>query len=201
MFYSSGNHQQLGGHWGEVLQFGACYFLLNPGHVLGNTSLHPAMLLVLALGKIGVIAAALFLSRGRVRQLLLLLLAYDLGNSVLIGIGRYHTGFLASLSSRYQYSSLLATLPFAALLLSAALDRLPRVRLHPWVATLLLILLAGWCLWGWPAELKTFTAWRGTEMRQLLAAPATSDPAARVPALEFMHVERAKALQRAYNLH
>ncbi len=202
MLYSSGNHQQLGGHWGEVLQFGASYFLLNPGHVLwGGTSLHPALLLLLASTKIGVMAAALFFARGRVWQLLLLLLAYDLGNAVLVGIGRYHTGFLASLSSRYQYSSLLATLPFAALLLATAVDRLPLVRHRSWAAAVLVGLVAGWCLWGWPAALAGFAGWRGTEMRQLLAAPATSDEAVRVPALEFMHIERAKALQRTYHLH
>jgi hypothetical protein len=49
--------------------------------------------------------------------------------------------------------------------------------------------------------LAGFAGWRGTELRQLIAAPATPDPAARVPALEFMHIERAKALQRTYQLH
>jgi hypothetical protein len=56
-------------------------------------------------------------------------------------------------------------------------------------------------LWGWPAALAEFTGWRGTEMRQLMSAPATRDPSVHVPALDFMHIERAKALQRAYNLH
>jgi hypothetical protein len=202
MLHSGGNHQQLGGHWGEVLQFGASYFLLNPGHVLlGEISLHPAVLLVLAFGKIGIIAAGLYFSRGRVRHLLWLLLAYDLGSAVLVGVGRYHTGFLASLSSRYQYSALLATLPFAAFLLALAVDRFPLSRPRAWATAALVTVLVAGCLWGWPAALAGFTGWRGTEMRQLLAAPATNDPAVRVPAMEFMHVERAKALQRAYHLH
>lgn len=199
---SSGNHQQLAGHWGDILEFGACYFLLNPGHaLLGGASLHPAALLLLAAGKIGLIFGALRLARGRVLHLLLLLLAYDLGNAVLVGIGRHHTGFLAALSSRYQYSSLLATLPFFGVLLSAGLNRLPWPKPRQWVAATMLLVLTGFCLRGWPAALANFTGWRGTELRQLIAAPATSDPATRVPALEFMHVERAKALQRAYNLH
>jgi hypothetical protein len=54
---------------------------------------------------------------------------------------------------------------------------------------------------GWPQQLPTFTGWRGTEMRQLMQAPYTTDPAATVPALDFMQVERAKALQRAFHLH
>jgi hypothetical protein len=201
MVYSSGNHQQLAGHGGDVLQFAASYFLLNPGHVLLDSTLHPAMMIMLAATKLGVITAALLLARGRVRYLLLLLLAYDLGNALLIGVGRHHTGFLAALSSRYQYSSLLATVPFAALLATAAVDRLPQLRHRAWAATVILILLTGYCLRGWPDELRGFTGWRGTDMRALMAAPATNDPAVRVPTLEFMHVERAKALQRAYNLH
>jgi hypothetical protein len=199
---STGNHQQMSGHWADILTFGAGYFLLNPGHlVLGETSLHPLVLLVIAAAKLGAIAAGLWFSRGRVRHLLLLLLAYDLGSAVLVGIGRFHTGFLASMSSRYQYSSLLATLPFVALLLALALERVPRGRARLGAQVALVAVLVGGCLWSWPAELKTFTGWRGTELRRLIAAPATNDPEARVPALEFMHIERAKALQRAYNLH
>jgi len=34
-----------------------------------------------------------------------------------------------------------------------------------------------------------------------MAAPYTTDPSATVPAFDFMHLERAKALQRAYDLH
>lgn len=199
---SSGNHQQMSDHWMEALAFGAGYFLLNPGHLLlGETSLHPAMLLLLAGTKLGLIVTALRLARGRILHLLLLFLAYDLGSALLAGIGRYHTGFLASLSSRYQYSSLLATLPFAALVVSLALERLPFGRLRPWIAAALAALLVAGCLRSWPSELAGFTGWRGTEMRRLIQAPATSDPAIRVPALEFMHIERAKALQRAYGLH
>ncbi len=200
---SSGNHRAMTGHWGDAAEFGLSYFLFNPGHyVLGGTSLHPAALLVLAIAKLALVATALCRSRDNVRLLLILLLAFDLGNAVLVGIGRYHTGFLAALSSRYQYASLVATLPFAMLVFDQLLGRmasLPQVRL--WAATASLILLAALCLRGWPAPLQEFTGWRGTELRQLLAAPATTDPAARVPTLDFMHVERAKALQRAYNLH
>ncbi len=46
-----------------------------------------------------------------------------------------------------------------------------------------------------------FVPWRGTELRRLMAAPPSTDPADRVPALEFMHVERAKALARGFHLH
>lgn len=198
---ASGNHQQLMGHLGDILEFSASFFLLNPGQNLAGGMLTPFLILLLAGAKLAVIAAALWLAQGRLRGWLLLLLACDLGNALLVGLGRYHTGFFAAMSSRYQYSSLITTLPFAAVLGDYLLGWLKTPAWRHGLATALIVLLAGWCLRGWPAELKDFCLWRGTELRELLAAPATNDPAVRVPALEFMHVERAKALQRTYNLH
>lgn len=199
---SSGNHQHMTGHWGEILAFGASYFLLNPAHaLLGNTSLHPVTMMLIATFKIGLVIAALRLSRGRVLHTLLLLLAFDLGNALLLGIGRYHTGFLAAMSSRYQYSSLIAALPFAGVILSTLISRIPRLKPRRWITIVTMILIAAYSLWGWPATLAKFTGWRGTEVRRLLAEPTTNDPSVMVPTLEFMHIERAKALQRAYDLH
>ncbi len=200
--HSAGNHQSLAGQWGDVLEFGASYFLFNPGHaLLGGSSLHPIVLVLLAAAKIGLLLGGLMISRDRVRNLLWVLLAYDLGCALLVGVGRHHTGFLAALSSRYQYSSLVATLPFAGLVACWFWARIPSGSVRNWSAAALGAALAAWCLLGWPAALSGFTAWRGTEMRRLLAEPAVADPAATVPALEFMHIERAKALQRAFNLH
>ncbi len=199
---SSGNHQHMTGHWGAAVEFGLGYFLFNPGHVLlGELSLHPMALLLLAFTKLAVIFTGLWISRGPVRTLLLLLLAYDLGNAVLLGIGQYRTGFFALLNSRYQYSSLLSTLPFLALALDWLVTRIPFRRSQPWATATIVTLLAIACLRGWPTALAGFTGWRGTEVRQLMAAPATNDPAVKVPALDSMHIERAKALQRAYHLH
>lgn len=199
---SSGNHQHMSGHWGAAIEFGLGYFLFNPAHVLlGEPSFHPIALVALAAAKIALLFAGLWLARGSVRTLLLLLLAYDLGNAVLLGIGRYHTGFFASMSSRYQYSALLATLPFFAVVLDALFLPLPVRRFH---AALTAVVVAGlilFCLRGWPSALADFTGWRGTDMRRLMVAPPTNAPDAKVPTLDFMHIERAKALQRAYHLH
>jgi hypothetical protein len=199
---SSGNHQHMMGHWGDILEFGMSYFLLNPLHaLLGGTSLHPGVMLLMAVTKVVVILAALMLSRGRVWHLLILLLAFDLGNALLVGIGRYHTGFLASLSSRYQYGSIISTLPFVSIVLCMALARLPWPKFRQLLTVGVIGSLVLYCLWGWPKALVEFTGWRGTQMRQLLAAPSTVDPTVNVPTLDFMHIERAKALQRAYDLH
>ena len=199
---ASGNHRQMGGHWGEALEFAGSFFLLNPFYSLTGAAPLPAVVLVLAGAKVGIIGFALTVSRGRTRDLLLLLLAYDLGNAVLVGIGRYHTGFLASLSSRYQYGSLISSLPALGVLVAWLMDRVLRpVRLRQAGLAGLLILLVWSGLRGWPAELAGFTGWRGTDLRRQLAAPETSDPHATVPTLDFMHIERAKALVRTYGLH
>lgn len=203
MLSSSGNHRDMTGHWTGAVEFGLGFFLLNPGYlIIGSTELGPARMVLLAAAKLALAVWALRSATGRVRAVLGLLLAYDLGNAVLLGIGRYHTGFIGALSSRYYYSSLLATLPFLGLFLAHVVDRLvPRPALRPLAAGLLVAGLTWHCLRGWPAELAGFTGWRGTVMRQLIQAPATTDQDAMVPTLDFMHVERAKALTRAYNLH
>jgi hypothetical protein len=199
---SSGNHQHLAGHWGDILEFAGSYFLLNPGYVwLTNGPMAPGGLILLATVKIAVLALGLRFSSGRIRQALWLLLVFDLGNALLVGVGRYHTGFLAALSSRYQYSSLIATLPFCAVIAEVALQKIRLPLLRQRVAIGAVVALLAWCFSGWPAELREFTAWRGSEMRAMLAAPATNDPNALVPGMEHMHIERAKALQRAYHLH
>lgn len=203
MLFAGGNQQHMAGHWGEALEFSLAYLVLNPGHLLLGEP-HPGSGFSLLLGalKLVVIALGLVGGRGRVRVLLVLLLVYDFGSAALLGIGRYHTGLLAALSPRYYYSSLLATLPFAGLLLAWVMERfLPRGNPRRLAAGVLLVGLAWHCLHGWPASLAPFVAWRGTEMRRLVQAPYTSAPGATVPALDFMHIERAKALQRAFNLH
>jgi hypothetical protein len=203
MTVSSGNHRHMAGHWAEAITYAAGFFLLNPGYLLFGFAA-PGVVAALACGgaKLGCLAWGFGIARGRVRTLLLLLFVYDVGNAVLLGIGRYHTGFVTALGPRYYYSSLLATLPFAALCLTHALSRAPlRASWRTATAGLLALVLAWAVARRWPAELKEFTGWRGTELRALMAAPTVDDPSVRVPALEFMHVERAKALIRAYDLH
>ena len=202
MSASSGNHQHLEGHEMAVTQFAASYFFLNPLYApVANGPVHPAILLLLGGIKLAIIIGGLRCAQGRVRHVLWILLIYDLGNALLIGVGRYHTGFLAAMSSRYQYSSLLATMPFVALLLERAvhLITIQRLRHNALIAASVIFTVV--CLAGWRSELRTFVSWRGSELRALINASATNDPAVRVPGLEYMHIERAKALQRAFNLH
>jgi hypothetical protein len=201
--FGGGNPQRMAGHWGDALQFALTFLLLNPGHLLlGEPALGSAPSLAIGALKLAVLAAGFALARGGTRRLLVLLFIFDVGNALILGIGRHHTGLIAATGSRYCYGSLAATLPFVAVLVSWAFERLQKLEPARRVAaTALLAVVAILLLRGWPRELPAFTGWRGVEMRQLMLVPYTTDPAATVPALDFMHLERAKALQRAYNLH
>ena len=200
--FSGGNHQHMAGHVGQAVQYALGFFLLNPAFLLLKLSWTPGALWLAGGLKVAVVAGGLWLASPRLRLLLLLLLAYDLGNAVLLGVGRYHTGIMTVTNSRYYYSSLIATLPFAALLLGAAVDRLvSRPRGRQFAAAVLLAALTWHCFRGWPRDLPGFVRERGTELRRTMAAPVAAGSKATVPALDFMHVERGKALIRAYDLH
>jgi hypothetical protein len=128
-------------------------------------------------------------------------LAFDLGNAVLLGVGRYHTGILTAVSSRYQYASLAAVLPAAAL----ALDqlrlglRIPTGLRRPLLATGGLA-LAGGLIVCWPIEVDHFTRWRGIDSRRILFEDPNPDPHG-VPGIPFMPMDRAKELIAKYHLH
>ncbi|MEO6873969.1 MAG: hypothetical protein ABI222_04020, partial [Opitutaceae bacterium] len=201
--HSTGNHQHLNGHGGEIMRYGAGYFFLNPGYLLlGFNSWSPEALVLLGGAKLALIAWGLARTHARTRVLLVLLLVYDLGNAGLLGIGRYHTGFETTISSRYNYSSLLATLPFFALWLEYLIQRWfvrPRVRQVVAVAALSLLIVS--LLSHWPRELAGFANWRGTDLRRLMQDEAAAKAGATVPALDYMPTHRAMELIHRYNLH
>lgn len=204
---TSGNHVQMTGHWLEAARWAAGFFLVNPGyHLLGYADLNTSAVATLSAVKLGVLAGGFYFAHGRLRQFLLLLLAYDLGNAVLLGVGRYHTGFGAVVNTRYYYGSLLAVLPFAGICVARGLEFLAaaaptRARLRHALAAVLLLGLLAFSLAQWPRALEPFAQSRGTELRRVMFDPALAAPTEMVPALDFMPVERAKALVRAYDLH
>jgi hypothetical protein len=88
-----GNQHALGGHAFEIARFAATFLFLSPWHqLLGIQEITPASAVLVAALKIALVIGGLFVARGRVRVLLVSLLAYDVSNALLLGIGRYHTG-------------------------------------------------------------------------------------------------------------
>ena len=197
-----GNQGHMAGHWGQAAMFGTWYYCLNPAYLLlGFESWGPRTALVLGVLKVALVAWALTRSRGRTRALFLMLLAFDLGSAVLLGIGRYQTGLLAAVSSRYQYASLVAVLPAAGFLFASLCERLPAPRaVCRLSAAAALAALAFTLCRQWSPDLDTFSASRGTENRRLLVSDPDPGPFA-VPGYPGLPTRRAKDLIARYHLH
>ena len=203
MSFAGGNQHHLRGHGEDITVFGLWNFCLNPLHrLLEFDSWGLRTVWLLGGVKVALIVWGLRYSQGRQRLLLVLLLAFDLGNSVLLGIGRYHTGLDATISSRYQYSSLLCLLPFAGLAFAHLLDRVPsRFNLRILTTTVLLITIAYGVVRRWPEEIHGFAFARGTETRRILTSEPNPPAMGAVPGIPFLSTVRAKELIRIYNLH
>ncbi len=200
--FASGNHRSLEGHLPEAATYAAWYFALNPLHRLAAVdSYGPLTTGLVGAVKLGLLAWGLRRAGAEQRHLLAALLAFDLGNSVLLGIGRHHTGLETAISSRYQYGSLLATLPFLGLAFHAALERVPRA-LHLRRAAAALLAAGGiaYALHGWSREAPGFAESRGTVTRRLLHEDPAPPAMGAVPGIPFLATERAKELQRRFGL-
>lgn len=198
---ASGNHQHLGSHVGSAVLYAVWYFCLNPLHrLLEIDSWGPRTTVLLGAAKLAVIIWGLRNSSGRVRLLLGLLLVFDLGNAALLGLGRYHTGLETVISSRYQYTALVATLPFFGLWLES-LGRSWPARPRRYAAGVALLAIALLVVRRWPEEITAFAAERGTATRQLLLYETHPPAQGAVPGIPLMPTDRAKELIRRYDLH
>jgi hypothetical protein len=198
----SGNQGHMEGHWGEAAAFGAWYYFLNPAyHLLGVESWGPRTVVILGMLKVALVAWSLARSRGRMQALLAVLAAFDLGNAVLLGIGRYQTGLLAAVSSRYQYAALVAILPAAGFLFARLLERLPAPGAIRRAAAAAVLALFACCLCRqWGADLDVYSESRGTGTRRILIFQADPGPIA-VPGYPGFSTQRAKDLIAKYHLH
>jgi hypothetical protein len=200
--FASGNHQKLSGHLADAALYGLWYFCLNPLHrLVAIDSWGPVTTTLAGVIKVALMAWVLVRSKGSPRRLLVLLLAFDLGNSALLGIGRYHTGLETSISSRYQYGALVGVLPFAGLWLDLLWQRVPPL-FHRWQLVPAAVVIAAALLAArpWARDAAEFARGRGTVTRELLQQPAPPAMGA-VPGIPFLSTERAKELAARYHLH
>jgi hypothetical protein len=198
----NGNQSHMAGHWGAALMFGTWYYCVNPFHqLLGFESWGPRTTVILGVLKVALVAWTLAKSRGRTRALLLVLLVFDLGNAALLGVGRYHTGLLASASSRYQYGSLIAVLPAAGFMVSRLWSRLHAPECVRRLTLAALFVAIGWSMCReWPVDLADFVGPRGTENRRILLSDPNPGPYS-VPWFPGFPTQRARDLIAKYNLH
>jgi hypothetical protein len=198
--FANGNQSHMSGHAADICHYALCFLFLNPFRAsLGYGSTDWTSVLGFGLLKLALVGWALFRARGTQRNLLILLIVYDLGNATLLGIGRFHTGFDTSTSSRYQYSSLLVMLPFLGFCLASLLERLP-ARFQQTATAIALIAISGWVSRGWKSTAQPFCDSRGAASRHALLTDPTPGPFA-VPGIPFMSTERGKELIQKYHLH
>lgn len=199
---ASGNHQHMKGHGAEAAVYGLWYYCANPAHYLLSVESY-GWHTVAALGllKVSLVLWALARGTGRVRVLFAMLVAFEMGNAALLGIGRYHTGILTTLASRYQYASLLGIAPMVGFWFSRMCGRVPGgVSAGRAIAAVVLVALGVAMVRGWGPELEPFTAWRGTESRRILLVDPDPKPDA-VPGIPGLRMDRAKGLIEKYHLH
>jgi hypothetical protein len=200
--FAKGNQHSIGQHLGEAATYGVWYFCLNPVHeLLRVESWGWRTTAILGLAKVSLYVWSLLRSRGRTRELFIVLVLLDLANAVLLGIGRYHTGLPSTVSSRYQYAALVSFMPLAGFWLTTLWDRLPTSAVpRNAILGLLLAGLALFLCWQWPVDLVHFAEWRGTRSRRILFVDVNPGSQA-VPGIPELPMDRAKALIAAYHLH
>lgn len=204
MHLTGGNHRHLSTtHFSEVLRFAVYYFSLNPLRGLLEFDSF-GWLTVFALGtlKIGLVVHGVFRAKGGLRWLFVLLALFDLGNSAVVAFGRYNMGLETCISSRYQFASSLALLPFGVFALSCALAplwiRRPAAGRLAMVGLLALAAFAVSRNWGREAEVwKKATA---DETRRVLFEDPSPPPLGAIPGIDSMPTERAKELAKRYEL-
>lgn len=203
-----GNHAELGSEgtkFGAMAQYAIWYYSMNPFHrLLEIDSWGWRTTSLLAAAKIGLTLWAVRRARPGESWLLWLLVIFDVGNALLLGLGRFHTGLETTNSSRYQYASLICTLPLAAVLIARTTEgigsHLPRLARVALAGALVLALTYGTTR-RWPFEIGWFAESRGQAGRDLLFVNPHPPAEGAVPGIPFLSTERAKQLIEHYDLH
>lgn len=188
----------------EALRFALLYVGQNPLHRLfGVDSTGVITALVLLLLKLVLCVYALrWCGLGRRGWLVLFLLLLDLGNGALLGLGRWQGGPAASVSSRYQYMSLLCFLPVLGLCLEALLERhLHRLgRFGAWLPGAGVAVL-GWTLMtSWAEPMRLWAVMHGTETRLILLQGDRTKQREGMPGVSFVSPGRARELEKEFGL-
>jgi hypothetical protein len=203
--YATGNQSHLldnPGTLGRATEYGLWYFALNPAYRLfGCHAWGLTTTIELGALKLAAIGWALAFSRGSVRRLLAVLLLFDLGNAVLLGIGRYHTGLETVISSRYQYASLLCTLPFAGYALERLVASCAPAPARVALASALIVAATWLSARSWADDLRGWAEARGRVTRALIFTDPNPPAMGAVPGIPFMSTARARELAAHYHLH
>lgn len=201
--FAPGNHHRLAeSGLAAPAEYAAWYLGLNPFHRFFDFVVWgPHTAFILGIGKLVLFIAGWRLAGPRLRWMLAALLLFELGNAALLGIGRFHTGLGTTISSRYQYISLLCTMPFAGICLEGLIARVLPGRTGQAAGGVALVLaLAVFCLRAWPGQVRPW-ADDSRRVRHLLAPGAGPVAEGAITGLEWIPNDRARELVRRYQLH
>jgi len=195
--------------WEKVLGFGALYWALNPfltmwlipkgiwwaGSIYGLAG-------VACIPKLLLVGLGLNFARHEQRRLLIAMLLLDLGYAALLGLGRSEGDLHNTMSSRYQYNSLLCALPFLAVCFESLLQRgIVRHSIKLGVGVGIIVVVASVACLQWKPMLPSWVEWRGLGSRRLLfetnPIPAGND----LVGEPYVKNLRAKELADKYHLH
>ena len=176
---------------GPAITYALHYLLLNPLYLLisfPGRAVDGRALLIFGTIKILTIAWAFHRASREAYPLLLTFLALDFATAAGLGYGRSYTGVANTISSRYQYISLLCFAPMAGWAF-ASLRKEARV--------MVLLLAIGLLGYPWRRHIQTWAVWRGAEIRGALRQNADGerfDPSS-------LTAGRARQLIRQFDLH
>ena len=197
---TSGNHPHLPSVWLQIVTFAVHYFGESPLRTaFSPASLSTTSAVVLVGARLAISLAAWALAPVRLRPMVSALVFFELGNALLLGIGRYHTGIPAAGSSRYQYSALCCFIPLLALLANSGLRALPN-RMVPFAVALAFLGLSWSAIREWSPSMQSWRSWRGAELRAALNTP-DFPPEQHFTRLPWMTNQRARELVRRFSLH
>jgi len=204
---ASGNHRHIGENFAELARLGSAFavhfFTLNPLlRMVGGDTVSLPMVLLLGLVKVLLFLYGLLKASERMRPFFWALVVFDVSNAVLMGLGRYHTGLSASISSRYQYQPLLCLAP----ILGLWVENTARAIFGAWrwyltIAVGAMVALVAVLLWPWPSVMQSWSGWRGSEPRYRLLEDPTPPAVGTVPGIPHFPTDRAKELINKYGLH
>ena len=209
---STGNHHQLAESPGstayKMLEFALHCFLRNPWQRLfGVDGAEYWQLLIWGIPKVIIIICA-FLFVGKfnwqVRALLIGMLLFEVASSLLVGVGRYHTGLIFADGSRYQYEYLIALSPALAVIVAFI-----QANIRKSLYFVSCLAVCGW-LWlvssSWDSAMQEWSNWRGRDGRKVLlrmdsAPPGVSGTQLWLGIPPILSFDEAKATVKEFNLH
>jgi hypothetical protein len=196
-------------HIKAMASFATWYFSANPFLPLwglpranwGMEALGWPGVLALAAVKLALIGVGVRCADPSQRRVLFALLLLEISYALLLAYGRSEGDLHLAMSSRYQYVSLLCTLPFAGEAMVALFARTGLAPAYSALGAAVIIALGvATAVSGWPQVLPPWVEWRGLSDRRLLLQAGPPPPGYNVVGIPFLSNPTVKQLVTEFHL-